>query len=173
MNILLALLIFSGLDVYFLKGSSNLLVRVVPEVEVQQLTLYYSYAGPIWDSVVVTKEGKFFETALATPPAPRVIGLYCVYEDGTVDDKYGAPYLYELKTSPKMLMPFSLTDLDVMLSQARKKILSGTHIDEAITLIDYVAEMLQVVPYVIDSPYQVQRDILQTEVNNLRAQLSK
>lgn len=171
MNILLAIIIFSGLDVYFLKGTTNLLVRIVPEEQIEQLTLYYSFSGTSWDSMVVKKEGKFLDAGIATPETMRVIGLYCIYDNGTVDDKDGTPYLYEVKKFPKMLMPFSMVDLEVILKQARKKITSGTHIDEAITLLDYVDEMLRVLPVLENSPGETQRNILEMEVSALREQL--
>ncbi len=171
MNILLALFIFSGLDVYFLKGTTNLLVRIVPEEQIEQLTLYYSFSGTDWDSMIIKSEGRFFDAGIVAPEMMRVIGLYCIYDNGTVDNKDGGPYLYEVKKSPQMIMPFSMVDLEVILTQARKKIISGIHIDEAITLLDYVDEMLRVLPVVEDSPGEKQRNTLQMEVMNLREQL--
>lgn len=173
MNILLALFIFSGLDVYFLKGTTNLLVRIVPEEQIEQLTLYYSFSAPNWDSMVIKREGRFFDAGIATPEMMRVIGLYCIYDNGTVDNKDGAPYLYEVKKSPQMIMPFAMGDLEVILKQARKKITSNIHVDEAITLLDYVDEMLRVVPVIENSPGETQRNMLQMEVMSLREQLIK
>jgi len=173
MNLILAIIIFTGLDLYFLKDSPDLLVRVVPEDQVEQLTLYYSFSGSDWDSMVIKKEGRFFDTGLVSPETLRVVGLYCIYDNGKVDDNDGALYLYEVKKFPRMLMPFSIADLEIMLKQARKKIVSGTHIDEAITLLDYIDEMLGVLPVIENSPQETQRNILQLEVNSLREQIGR
>jgi len=170
MNLLLAIAIFAGVDVYFLKDSPDLLVRVLPEAQTEQLTLYYSFSGQDWDSTVIEKEGRFFDAVLQSPGMPSIVGIYCVYDD-YVDDNKGSFYLYELKLFPKMLMPFSLTDLETIIAQARKKIIARIHTDEAITLLDYADHMLSVVPYIKNSPNELRKNTLQIEVNKLRGQI--
>ena len=170
MNLLLAIAIFAGVDVYFLKDSPDLLVRVLPEIQTEQLSLYYSFSGQDWDSMVIEKEGRFFDAVLQSPDMPSIVGIYAVYDD-YVDDNSGNLYLYELKLFPKMLMPFSLTDLETIIIQARKKIMARIHIDEAITLLDYADHMLSVVPYIKNSPNELRKNTLQIEVNKLRGQI--
>jgi len=170
MNLLLAIAIFAGVDVYFLKDSPDLLVRVLPEIQIEQLTLYYSFSDQDWDSTVIEKEGRFFDAVLQSPDMPSIVGIYSVYDD-YVDDNSGNLYLYELKLFPKMLMPFSLTDLETIIIQARKKIMARIHIDEAITLLDYADHMLSVVPYIKNSPNELRKNTLQIEVNKLRGQI--
>jgi hypothetical protein len=170
-NVLLIVALFGGLDLYFLKSSPDLLVRIVPEIQSEHVTLYYSFAGTEWDSVGLEPRGRFLDVTLQTPVNMSVVGLYARYGDGTVDDDNGAPYLYEVKNNPRMLMPFSLVDLEVMTEQARKKIISGVHIDEAITVLAYVQEMLGVVPVIKGSPAELQRNLLQIEVDKLNSQL--
>lgn len=171
MNLLLAITICASVDLYFLKDSPDLLVRVLPEAQIEQLTLYYSFSGTDWDSMVVQKEGRVFNVILRSPDTLNVIGIYCVYDNGYIDDNNGKTYLYELKIFPRMLMPFSMADLEVMIEQARKKIISGIHVDEAITLLDYVDHRLTVVPVIKNSPNELKRETLRVEVNQLRSQI--
>jgi hypothetical protein len=103
---------------------------------------------------------------------PRIVGIYCVYDD-YVDDNNGDLYLYELKIFPRMLMPFSLADLRTIVGQARKKILARIHTDEAITLLDYADNMLAAVPYVKNSQNELSRNTLEIEVHKLRGQIVK
>ncbi len=168
MNLFLAMVVFCGLDVYFLKDSPDLLVRILPERQVEQLTLKYSFSGEMWGSMAVQKQGQFFDAKIKTPLDARIVGLYCVRDDGGVDDKDGQLYLYELSIYPRMLMPFSIADLEVVIAQADKKITSKVHVDEAITLLDYADGILNVLPYVPDSPGETRKNMLQEEVNRLK-----
>ena len=168
MSLFLAMVVFCGLDVYFLKDSPDLLVRVVPERGVEQLTLKYSFSGDMWGEMVVEKQGQFHDAKIRTPLDARIVGVYVVYDDGTVDDKEGNLYLYELSIYPRMLMPFSVTDLEVVIAQADKKISTRTHVDEAIMLLDYVQGILNVLPYVPDSPGETRKNMLQEEVDRLK-----
>ena len=168
MNLFLAMVVFCGLDVYFLKDSPDLLVRILPERQVEQLTLKYSFSGEMWGSMAVQKQGQFFDAKIKTPLDARIVGLYCVRDDGSVDDKDGQLYLYELSIYPRMLMPFSIADLEVVIAQADKKITSKVHVDEAITLLDYADGILNVLPYVPDSPGETRKNMLQEEVNRLK-----
>jgi hypothetical protein len=173
MNLLLAIAITCGLDVYFLKDSPDLLVRVVPQYQIEQLTLHYSFSGTLWGSVVVEQKGAFFDAVIKTPLDARVFALYSVYEDGTVDNDDGQPYMYELSIYPRMLMPFSITDLEVVVAQARRKIATNTHVDEAIALLDYVDGILRDLPVIPDSPGEVKRDVIETEVGKLKLQVGR
>ncbi len=168
MSLLVALVVFCGLDVYFLKDSPDLLVRIVPEHQVEQLTLKYSFAGDMWGSTVVQRQGQFFDATIKTPLDAKIVGIYVIYEDGAVDDNSGQLYLYELSIYPRMLMPFSVDDLEVVIAQAEKKITSKTHVDEAITLLDYAGGILDVLPVVPDSPGEVRKTALEGEVNRLK-----
>jgi hypothetical protein len=172
-NVILVITLFTGLDLYFLENSYDLLVRVLPEMQSDSLVLYYSFAGTEWDSVVVQRQGRFFDATLSTPANVRVAGFYAVYDNDVVDADNGEPYLYEVRLSPKMLMPFSMVDLEIMLGQAKKKVTLGQHISEAITVLAYVNEMLAVVPVKEASPAEVKRNFLQTEVNRLNTQLGQ
>jgi len=173
MNCLLAIVLICGLDVYFLKDSPDLLVRVVPENQIERLTLHYSFSGTLWGSKTVDREGAFFDAILKTPLDARIVGLYAVYDDGIVDNKEGQPYLYELSIYPRMLIPFSVSDLEVMIAQARKKIVTNTHVDEAIALLDYVGGLLRDLPVIAGSPGEAKRNVLQEEVNELRSRVGR
>jgi hypothetical protein len=168
MNMLLAMLVFCGLDVYFLEDSPDLLVRIVPERQVEQVTLRYSFSGEIWGSMSVAKRGQFFDATIRTPLDARIVGLYVVYDDGSTDDRDGQLYLYELSIYPRMLMPFSVADLEVVIAQAEKKIASKTHVDEAITLLGYVDGILSVLPVIPESPGAARKSTLQEEVDRLK-----
>ncbi len=170
MNLLMAIAIFCSVDLYFLKDSPDLLVRVLPETQTERLTLYYSFSGTDWDSTTVEKVGTFFDAVLRSPDMPSIVGIYYSY-DNYVDDNNGELYLYELKIFPRMLMPFSLTDLEVIIAQARKKIMARIHTDEAITLLDYADHMLSVVPTLENSPNELKKNMLRIEVNKLRGQI--
>ena len=173
MNLLMVVMIFCGVDVYFLKDSPDLLVRITPERQIEHLTLHYSYEGLLWGSKVVRKEGPFCDAVIKTPLDARIVGVYAIYDDGTVDDNGGRLYLYELSIYPRMLMPFLVSDLEVVIAQARKKIITNTHVDEAITLLDYVDGILKVLPVIADSPGESKKNILQAEVDKLNTQVRR
>jgi hypothetical protein len=173
MNFLLVIVITCGLDVYFLKDSPDLLVRVVPEYQVEQLTLHYSFSGTLWGSMPVEQKGVFFDAVIKTPLDARIVGLYAVYGDGHMDDDDGQPYLYELSIYPRMLMAFSANDLEVVIAQARRKIVTNTHVDEAIALLEYVGGILKDLPVIPDSPGEAKKNIMQSEVDKLKAQVGR
>ncbi|UCD18900.1 MAG: hypothetical protein JSU64_05590 [candidate division WOR-3 bacterium] len=168
MSLLMALVVFCGLDVYFLKDSPDLLVRMIPEQGVDHVTLKYSFSGDVWGSMVVQKRGRFIDATIKTPLDARIVGFYVVYDDGTVDDREGHLYLYELSIYPRMLIPFSVSDLEVVIAQAEKKITAKTHVDEAITLLDYAGGILGVLPVVPDSPGEARKTALEVEVSRLK-----
>jgi hypothetical protein len=173
MNLLLAITICAGVDLYFLKDSPNLLVRILPEIQTEQVTLYYNFSDAGWDSTLVEKTGKFFDTILETPDTLNILGFYFVYDNEDIDDNNGELYYYEIKIFPRMLMPFSIADLGLMIGQAKKKIVSSTHIDEAITLLNYVDHVLTLMPVIKDSPNELKRNTLRIEIEELRSRIRK
>jgi len=173
MNLLLAILLTCGLDVYFLKDSPDLLVRVVPQYPVERLTLHYSYSTTLWGSMVLEQKGAFFDAVTKTPLDARVFAVYAVYDDGTVDNDKGQPYMYELSIYPRMLVPFAISDLEVVVAQARRKIATNTHVDEAIALLEYLDGILKDLPVISGSPGEAQKDLLKTEVDRLRLQVGR
>lgn len=173
MNTLFSLLVFASLQLFFVKDSPDLIIRIIPSIDVQYGTIYYSFKGTDWDTIRIREADGMLQGLIKAPAAPEVIGLYCRYDNGAIDDNNGHLYLYEVKASPRMLMPFSFDALEVMLKQARKKIITRTHIDEAITLLDYIERMLEVVPFIENSPDAAQREILQIETQSLRDQLAR
>ncbi|MBE0434172.1 hypothetical protein IBX73_12030 [candidate division WOR-3 bacterium] len=168
MNLLMAVLVFCGLDVYFLKDSPDLLVRIIPQQAVEHVTLKYSFGGDLWGSMAVDKQGQFFDATIKTPLDARIVAFYVVYDDGRVDDRDGQLYHYELSIYPRMLMPFSIADLEVVIGQADSKIAKKTHVDEAITLLNYADGILNVLPVVPDSPCAARKARLQAEAARLR-----
>lgn len=174
MSLLLAVALFTGVDLYFLKDSPNLLVRVVPPALVDNIVLYYTFSGEKWDSVSVQGTGKYFDAVIIPPETLNIVGVYFIsYANkiGDVDNNQGNLYLYEVKKSPRMLMPFSIADLEIVLKQARKKIVARHHVDEAITLLDYVEGMLKIMPFINGSNIELKKKLLETEVNDLRKML--
>ncbi len=170
MNLLLAIALCSGLDLYFVKDSPNLIVRIVPEVTANQITLLYSYKAADWDTMSLLVNDRFIDAVLAPPESLKVIGLYYLYDNGTRDDNKGKLYLYEIKRSPRFLMPFSVADLETMLASAKKKILSGTHADEGMVLVDYILEVAPLVPYLPGTEQETKITILQSEAAELKKQ---
>jgi hypothetical protein len=169
MNILLTIAMFSGMNLFFLKGSPNLLVRITPVAPTQQVTLFYSFRGSDWDTMNLVDIGQTVDAVITAPESLRVVGLYAVYGN-TVDDNKKNLYLYEVKRSPKMLMPFSLADLEAMLKQAKKKVLSGVHADEGVALLDYILEIAPLVPYIKGSEMEARKLLIQSEAAELKVQ---
>jgi len=172
MNSLLIIALMANLNLYFLKDSPNLLVRIVPEENTDRLTLYYSFAGEKWDSMEVQSYTTHFDAVIAPPETISIVGFYFKYND-RIDDNKGALYLYEVKKSPRMILPFSLNYLETVLKQARKKIINQNYIDEAITIIDYVEKTLNTIPYKKDSEQEIKIGALLSEVNELKALVAK
>jgi len=171
MNTLLTVALFSSVNLYFLKDSPNLLARITPEVQTDVITFYYSFSREDWNSRTMQSSDGYFDAVMVPPESLNVVGIYYTYEYNTMvraDDNKGMFYLFEVRKSPKMLMPFTMDDLDVILKQARKKITSQKHIDEAIALLDYVAGMLRVLPFKKDSSLDIRKKILESEVSDLR-----
>jgi hypothetical protein len=171
MNLLMAIVLFSGLDLYFLKDSPDLLVRVFPEMQTEQITIYYSFSGANWHSIQARKVGKFFDAVMSPVEGLDIVGFYAVYDNDKIDNNDGKLYLYEIKKSPRMIMPISFSDLEVILSQAKRKIDSNEHIDEAIQLLEYVGNTLIFVPIIKDGPSELRKNALQAEVENLKKQI--
>ena len=175
MNTILLLALLMNPNLYFVKDSPDILVRITSSRSDQYLTLYYSFARTEWDSVRLERKGQIFETRLKSPDIEllKVIGIYFVYGDGTKDDNNGAFYLYELSIYPRLIMPFKLEDFNVMIEQARKKIATKTHVSEAIRLLDYMSNLLPVVPYIKGTTSEAEKDRLLIEVEDLRRRIGR
>jgi hypothetical protein len=169
MNVLIAVALFTGMDLFFVKDSPNLMARVLPETPTQQITLYYSFQADNWDTMNLRDFGVYADAVIVPPESLRVVGLYAAYGN-TVDDNQHKLYLYEVKRSPKMLMPFTLADLQAMLKQAKKKIISGTHADEGVALLDYILELAPYIPFIKGSAMDADRLMLQSEAAELKVQ---
>ncbi len=172
MNWVILIALSANLNLYFLKNSPNLLVRVVPTQNVNQLVLYYSFSTEKWDSVDAQSYSTHFDAIIVPPETTTIVGFYFKY-DNQIDDNKGLLYLYEIKRSPRMILPFSLDYLETILKQARKKILNQTHIDEAMTLIDYAEKTLKVLPYKKGGEQELKFNLLLNEVNELKVLVGK
>lgn len=166
-------MLFSSVNLVFMKDSPDVMVRVVPETEIAEVTVFYSFSGNLWGSVTVQKTDGAFDTKLKTPDDVKVVGIYVVYDNDYRDDNDGNLYLYEVSVFPRFLMPITLQDLEVMLEQARKKISSGVHVSEAIRLLDYLDGMLPVLPYIENTPAATKRETIQSEVGSLRQRIGQ
>ncbi|MGQ9533957.1 MAG: hypothetical protein ACUVTF_01825 [bacterium] len=167
MNGLITIILLAQLNLFFLKDSPNLLVRISREDITNNLVVYYSFERTKWDSIEAHFLGTHFDAVITPPETVSVAGFYYKY-NGTIDDNKGELYLFEVKKSPRMILPLSLNYLDTILKQARKKAMSKTHIDEAITIIDYVNKTLNIIPYKNGSEQELKINILLNEVNELK-----
>ncbi|OPX17847.1 hypothetical protein BXT86_04255 [candidate division WOR-3 bacterium 4484_100] len=167
MNLLLIISIFCGVDLYFLKDSPNLLVRILPKLETKEVVLYYSFYDTTWDSIPVEPKGKFFDAVLTPKDTLNILGLYfrC---DSIFDDNQGELYLYEIRLFPKMILPFTFTDLEKMIGQATNKIVSGQHKDEGITLLEYVSRVLKIMPVMKNSEGDLKKRVLEMKIEKLK-----
>lgn len=173
MNLLYILAFFSSVNLVFMKDSPDVMVRVVPETDVAEITVYYSFSGNVWGSTTVQKTDGTFDATLKSPDDVKVVGIYVVYDNNYRDDNDGNLYLYEVSIFPRFLMPITIQDLEVMLEQARKKISSGVHVSEAVRLLDYLDVMLPVLPFIENAPSAVKRETLIQEVTALRQQIGQ
>jgi hypothetical protein len=173
MNFVCILALFSSVNLVFMKDSPDVMVRVVPETDVNEVTIYYSFSEDLWGSLTVQKIDGAFDAKLKSPDDVKVVGIYVVYDNEYRDDNDGNLYLYEVSIFPRFLMPITLQDLEVMLEQARKKITSGVHVSEAIRLLDYLDVMLPVLPYIENTPAAAKRESLFQDVTLLKQQVGK
>ncbi len=172
MNSIILFVIVANLNLYFLKDSPNLLVKVTPPEPTGRLIIYYSFANEKWDSVEAQSYTTYFGAVIVPPETINIIGCYYSHNN-QINDNQGALFLYEVKQSPRMLLPLSLSYLEIVLKQARKKIMGMTHIDEAITLIDYVEKILQKMPYRKGSELEMKITLMLSEVNELKTLIPK
>lgn len=164
---LITIIMVANLKLYFLKDSSDLLVRISPEKSANSLILYYSFGGTKWDSIEAHFVGTHFDAVITPPETISVAGFYYKY-NGNIDDNKGELYLFEVNKSPRMILPLSFNYLATVLKQARKKAMSKTHIDEAITIINYVEKTLNIIPYKNGSEQELKINILLNEVIELK-----
>jgi hypothetical protein len=172
MNTILLMILVSGVDLFFVENSPDLLVKVSPSIETQQVAICYSFRSTTWDTIIANHDQNRFSAVIHSPDSLKVIGIYCIYDNNAIDDNNGELYLYEVSTSPRFLLRISLDNLGTMLSQAKKKVLSKTHIDEAMLLLEYVQSILNVVPYVPGSAQEMQKNTLQSELNTINQLLA-
>lgn len=169
---LITIMLVANLNLYFLKDSPNLLVRISLKENATSLTLYYSFKSEKWDSTEAHFFTTHFDAVIVPPETISIVGFYYKY-NGQIDDNNGALYLFEVKKSPRMIMPFSLNYLETVLKQARKKIINRTHLDEAITLIDYVEKTLNTIPYKKGTAQELKITVLISEVAELKEMVVK
>lgn len=167
MNGLITIILLAQLNLFFLKDSPDLLVRISPEDNPNNLVVYYSFGKTKWDSIEAHFLGNHFDAVINPPETVRVAGFYYKY-NGTINDNKGGLYLFEVKQSPRMILPFSFNYLETVLKQARKKVMGKTHIDEVITIIDYVDKTLNTIPYKNGSEQELKINILLNEVKELK-----
>jgi hypothetical protein len=161
------IVLISGVELYFVENSSDLLVKVSPSIETQQVAVCYSFHSTTWDTIAATWDQNKYTAVIHTPDSLKVIGMYCLYDNATIDDNNGKLYLYEVSTSPRFLSRISLENLGTMLAQAKKKVLSKTHVDEAMLVLEYVRSILGAVPYIVGSAQELQKETLQSELNTI------
>uniref|UniRef100_A0A7C4TAL5 Uncharacterized protein n=1 Tax=candidate division WOR-3 bacterium TaxID=2052148 RepID=A0A7C4TAL5_UNCW3 len=169
----LIMLIIAGLNLYFLRESADLLVKYLPEKEVAQVIVYYSFSDAHWDSVIAQVKGDCWEAVITSPETLNLVGIYIKYPDGIIDDNKGMLYCYEVKRSPRMILPLSISDLEAVLKQARKKIAQKKHLDEAITLLEYVDRMLEKIPYRVGTELEIKRNVMSGEVEELKKTMGR
>lgn len=167
MNACMIFFLISGVELYFVENSPDLLVKVSPSIQTQQVAVCYSFNSTMWDTVGATLDEYKFTAVIRTPDSLKVVGMYCLFDNGAVDDNGGELYLYEVSTSPRFLFKISLENLGTMLAQAKKKVMSKTHVDEAMLLLEYVGSILAVVPYVPGSAQEMRKNTLQSELNTI------
>lgn len=169
---LITIIMVANLKLYFLKDSPHLLVRISPEKSANSLTLYYSFGGTKWDSTDAHFVTTHFDAVIVPPETISIVGFYYKY-NGQIDDNNGAFYIFEVKKSPRMIMPLSLNYLETILKQARKKIISRMYLDEAITIIDYVEKTLNNITYKKGSEQELKINVLLSEAAELREMVAR
>lgn len=170
MNLILSVILTSGVNLFFLKDSPDLLARIVPPVPSASVILNYSFAGDNWRACTLQSTTGVFDAVIAPPESIGIIGMYYSFDAGN-DDNKGMLFIYEVKKSPRMMMPFTVDDLSRVTAQARKKITGRQHVDEAEALLDYAEKMLKMLPYRKGSDLELKKQLLESEVNELRGQI--
>lgn len=168
MNTVMLLLMCTSLEVFFLKDSPDLMVRIVPDAKSELIQLHYSFKGTSWDTMNLLVNNGIFEGRIRFPEDIKIFGAYFVYPDGRIDDNKGDLYLYEISTFPRMILPFSIAQLEKMVNQAKNKIAKRTHVDEAVMLLDYVGDMIDVLPYIENTMTELNRNVIKANLENLR-----
>jgi hypothetical protein len=148
MNMLVSLAILAGPSLFFFKGKGEVIVKYVPTIAASQYTVVVAKNDSPWEEASMRRSANWFYHLVAYDSTIRA--LACYFRSGTiVDDNFGMLYLYEIKTNPRMIMPLSIKQLDVMLKTADAKLLSRAtkhDVSEAMTLITYVSELLNLIP---------------------------
>ena len=167
MNMFIILALISGVDLFFVENTSDLLIKVSPSIETQGVAFCYSFHTTKWDTVHTTKDQDRYSAVVHPPDSLRVIGIYCLYDNNAIDDNNGALYLFEVSLSPRFIYAISLENLAAMLSQAKKKVVSKVHVDEAMYVLDYVRSMVDVIPYIPGSNQEFEVHTLRSELNTI------
>ena len=148
MNLLLTIALVAGPSIFFFKGRSEVIVKYVPAVAAGQYTVVVAKNDSPWEEVSLKRSANWFYHVVAYDSTIRA--LACYFRSGTiVDDNFGMLYLYEIKTNPRMIMPLSVKQLDIMLKTADAKLqarATAHDVSEAMTLIAYVSELLNSIP---------------------------
>jgi hypothetical protein len=163
----------SGVDLFFVENTSDLLIKVVPSIKTQQVAICYSFHTTTWDTVPSIEEQERFSVVVHPPESIKAIGIFCLYDNNAIDDNNGELYLFEVCTSPRFIHEVSLSNLNTMLIQARKKVISKTHVDEAIYVLDYVRSMINIIPYIPDSDQEFEVHTLRSELNTIYQMLKQ
>lgn len=148
MNFIMAAIIFAVPSLFFLKGKNEVIVKYEPGQQANQYTIAYAKNSRPWEEALMKRAGNWFYHTVPYDSATKAIAIY--FKSGTIlDDNTGMLYLYEVKLSPRMLFPVSLKQLDRMLKVADTKLasqLTRHDVSEAMTSIDYVIEVLNLMP---------------------------
>jgi len=146
--VLLAVVILAGPSLFFFKGKNELVIKYVPGVAAGQYTVVVAKNDSPWEETSMKRSGSWLYHLVGYDSTIRSVA--CYFRSGTmVDDNFGMLYLYEVKTTPRMILPVSTKRLDVMLKTADAKLQRrATRHDasEAITSINYVSEILNSIP---------------------------
>ncbi len=168
MNTIMLLLLCTRVDLFFMKDSPDLIMRIAPSTRCETIQLIYSFKGNQWDTLNLTADNNIFETRIKTPDEIKLLGAYFIYPDGVIDDNKGAFYMYEVSTFPRMILPFSLSQLEVMVEQAQNKIVKQVHVDEGVMLLNYADELLEELPYIENTTYELNKNKIKSDIQGIR-----
>jgi hypothetical protein len=168
MNALMLMLLCTRLELFFLKDSPDLMVRIMPDAASERIQLCYSFKSTAWDTMNLSANNNIFEARISTPDDVKLLGAYFIYPDGVIDDNNGGLYLYEISIFPRMILPFSLAQLEKMVDQAKNKVAKRRHLDEAVMLLDYVDAVIEQLPYVENTMIELNKNIIKSNIEDLR-----
>jgi hypothetical protein len=145
---LVSVIMLAGPSLFFFKGKNELIVKYVPLLPQSQYTVVAARSNSPWEEAAMRRSANWFYHSVPFDSTIRAVA--CYFQSGaTVDDNFGMLYLYEVKLRPRMILPISLKQLDLMLKTADGKLASkATKHDygEAMMAIGYVTEILNAIP---------------------------